>query len=376
MEVGPSRTSMSPAFSRALHGTRAVFGGALEWDGGDALDPSAMAVTALGMGVPILLGVLAAHPRAGLAASLGAMWVGNAPRGANLAEHWRTVRDIALAAIAAAIAAALIARHGWWSDAGLVLIAGIAALLGGFSRPAAAASQRFVVFVTIGLGIATQAPDRLLLTILIAEGAIWAALCALAVGAAARRWGLGQITPAEPRSSANFAQLYRRWRRLLATVAGWIYPLRLTASLACAVVLREAMPQHHYNWIAVAVALLTQRQGDGLVVKVLQRALGVAAGVMATEAIAFRPLPGWALVIVIAALAAASPWLRKRSYVAYTAAATPLILLLTSGGGTIAQGLLLDRLVATLIAASLVIVAFLAAQRFTPRPSPDNRRSG
>ena len=367
---------MSPAFFRAVHGTRAVFGGALEWDGAEALDPSAMAVTALGMGVPILIGVFAAHPRVGLAASLGAMWVGNAPRGASLGEHWRTVRDIVLAAIGAAVAAALIARHGWWSDVGLVLIAGIAALLGGFSRPAAAASQRFVVFATIGLGIATQASDRLWLTILIAEGAIWAALCALAVGAAARRWGLGRIAPAEPRSSASFAQLFRRWRGLLATATGWIYSLRLTACLTCAVVLREAMPQHHYSWIAVAVALLTQRQSDGLVVKVLQRALGVAAGVIATEAIASRPLPGWALVVVVATLAAASPWLRKRSYVVYTAATTPLILLLTSGGGTIAQGLLIDRLIATLIAAGLVIVAFLVAQRFTPRPSPDNRRSG
>lgn len=367
---------MHPAFSRTVHGTRAVFGGALEWDGADALDPSAMAVTALGMGVPILIGVLAGHPRIGLAASLGAMWVGNAPRGASLAEHWRTVRDIVLAAIGAAIAAALIARHGWWSDAGLVLIAGMAALLGGFSRPAAAASQRFVVFVTIGLGIATQAPDRLLLTILIAEGAIWAALCALAVGAAARRWRIGAIAPTEPRSGASFAQLYRRWRRLLATAAGWIYSLRLMACLACAVVVREAMPQHHYSWIAVAVALLTQRQGDGLVVRVLQRALGVAAGVMATEAIASHPLPGWALVIVISALAATSPWLRKRSYVAYTAATTPLILLLTSGGGTIAPGLLIDRLVATLIAAGLVIIAFLAARRVTPRPSPDSPRPG
>ena len=367
---------MSPAFSRAVHGTRAVFGGALEWDGAEALDPSAMAVTALGMGVPILIGVFAAHPRVGLAASLGAMWVGNAPRGASLGEHWRTVRDIVLAAIGAAIAAALIARHGWRSDVGLVLIAGIAALLGGFSRPAAAASQRFVVFATIGLGIATQASDRLLLTILIAEGAIWAASCALAVGAAARRWGLGRIAPTEPRSSASFAQLFRRWRGLLATATGWIYSLRLTACLTCAVVLREAKPQHHYSWIAVAVALLTQRQSDGLVVKVLQRALGVAAGVIATETIASRPLPGWALVVVVATLAAASPWLRKRSYVAYTAATTPLILLLTSGGGTIAQGLLIDRLIATLIAAGLVIVAFLVAQRFTPRPSPDNRRSG
>jgi len=376
MDAGPSRANMSPVLSRAIHGTRAVFGGALEWDGADALDPSAMAVTALGMGAPILIGVLAAHPRIGLAASLGAMWVGNAPRGASLVEHWRTVRDIVLAAIGAAVAAALIARHGWGSDIALVLVAGTAALLGGFSRPAAVASQRFITFVTIGLGVATHASDRILLTILIAEGAIWAALCALGVGAAARRWRIGQLVPPEPRSSANLAQLYRRWRKLTATIGGWIYALRLMACLACAVLLREAMPEHRYSWIAVAVALLTQRQSDGLVVKVLQRAIGVGAGVIATEAVASGPLAGWALVAVIAALAAASPWLRKRSYVAYTAATTPLILLLTSGGETIAQGLLLDRLVATLIAAGLVIVAFLATRRFTPRPSPDSPRPG
>jgi hypothetical protein len=361
---------------RLITATRSVFGGALEWDGGDALDPSAMAVTALGMGVPILIGVLIGHPRLGLAASLGAMWVGNAPRGASLTEHMRMVRDIVLAAVGAAVAAAAIAQHGLWSDAGLVLTAGIAALIGGFSRPAAVASQRFIVFVTIGLGIATHAHDRVALAILIAEGALWAALCALAIGVAARRLGISKVAPTEPPSKVTVAQLYRRWRRTLATAAGWTYPLRLVACLGCALAIREAVPDHHYSWIAVAVALLTQRQSDGLVVKVTQRALGVAAGVIATEAIAARPLPGWALVVIIAGLAAASPWLRKRSYVAYTAATTPLIMLLTSGGETIGQGLLLDRLVATLIAAALVIVAFLAASRLMPPPSPDSPRSG
>lgn len=375
MEPRPSCTRMRPALVRAIHGSRAIFGGALDWDAADALDPSAMAVTALGMGMPILIGVLIGHPRVGLAAALGAMWVGNAPRGASLAEHWRMVRDIVLAAIGAAVAAAAIAQHGVWSDAGLVLTAGIAALIGGFSRPAAVASQRFIVFVTIGLGVATYAHDRVMLAILIAEGALWAALCALAIGVAARRLGIGKVAPTEP-ARATFAQFYRRWRRTLATAAGWTYPLRLIACLGCALAIREAFPEHHYSWIAVAVALLTQRQGDGLVVKVTQRALGVAAGVIATEAIAARPLPGWALVVVIATLAAASPWLRRRSYVAYTATTTPLIMLLTSGGEAIGQGLLLDRLVATLIAAALVIVAFLTARRLMPPPSPDSPRSG
>ncbi len=356
---------MSPAFARAAHGLRTVFGGALEWDAGDRLDPSAMAVTALGMGVPILIGVLIARPNIGLAASVGAMWVGGAPRGETLTEHWRMVRDIVAAAVLAAITAVTIAQHGLWSDAGLVLTAGVAALAGGFSRPMAVASQRFIVFVTIGLGIAAHTHNRPALAIIIAEGAIWAGLCALAIGIAARRFGFGQVTASEPGSAATFAQLFRRWRRTLRAAPAWNYPLRLMTCLTAAVAIREAFPQHHYSWIAVAVALLTQRQGDGLVVKVTQRALGVAAGVVACELIAARPLPGWALVAVIAWLAALSPWLRKRSYIAYTAATTPLILLLTSGGATIGQGLLIDRLIATLAAAALVIAAYLSATRLS-----------
>lgn len=87
-------------------------------------------------------------------------------------------------------------------------------------------------------------------------------------------------------------------------------------------------------------------------------------------------MPGWALVVAIATLTALSPWLHKRSYVAYTAATTPLIILPTSAGGTIGQRLLLDRLVATLIAAALVVAAYLAARVLMPRRSRDSPRSG
>ncbi len=358
---------MRPALARAGQGFRTIFGSALDWDTADRLDPSAMAVTALGMGMPILVGVLIARPHIGLAASVGAMWVGNAPRGASLAEHWRMVRDIVAAAIVAAVTATAIAQHGSGSDVGLVITTGLAALLGGFSRPMAVASQRFTVFVTIGLGIAGHTQNRVALAVIVAEGALWAGLCALAIGAVARRFGFGQTSSAEPQSAATLVQKFRRWRWTLKTVAAWNYPLRLMACLAAAAGIREAFPQHHYSWILVAVALLTQRQSGGLVVKVVQRALGVAAGVVGCEAIA-APLPGWTLVAIIAGLAALSPWLRKRSYVAYTAATTPLIMLLTSGGEAIGQGLLLDRLIATWIAAGLVIAAWLVARRWIAAP--------
>ena len=343
---------------------RALFGGALDKVDADPIDPAAMLVTALGMGVPILIGVLIGRPSIGLAGSLGGMWIGNAPRANTLGEHWRILRDIVGAAFLAVVVAVTIAQRGIWTDIGLVLACGLAALAGGFSRPMAAASTRFVVFATIGIGVASHTHNRTALAVIVTEGALWTALCALAIGIAARRWNIGRSETPEPGSSAPFAAKLKRWRGTLRTWQGWNYPIRLATCLSLAVAMREAFPLHHFNWIAVAVALLTQRQSEGLTLKVSQRALGVAAGVLGTELIAARPLPGWGLVVLIAGLAAISPWLRKRSYLAYTAATTPLIMLLTSGSATIGQGLLIDRLIATLIAAVLVVGAYALAAFF------------
>jgi hypothetical protein len=365
-----------PLWIRASDALRTVFGGTFDWADAGPLDPSAMAITGLGMGVPILIGVLIGRPTIGLAASVGGMWVGNAPRGVAFGEHWRILRDIVIAAMAAAVVAVVIAQHGLWSELWLVLAAGAGAVLGGFSRPMAVASQRFIVFITIGLSVASHTHNKPAVAILIGEGAIWTAFCALVIGIAARRFGTVRGAPLETGSIAPFRANLRRWRGTLRTFHGWNYAARLAACLTLAATIREAFPQHHFSWIAVAVALLTQRRGDGLTIKVSQRALGVATGVLATELIATRPLPGWALVVIIAGLAALSPYLRKRSYVAYTAATTPLIMLLTSGGTALGQGLLLDRLIATLIAAALVIGAFLIAERIRPRPSPESRHRG
>jgi len=350
--------------ARLFDTSRALFGGALDTVDADPIDPAAMAVTALGMGVPILIGVLIGHPNIGLAGSVGGMWVGNAPRGSSLREHWQILRDIVLAAVVAVAVAVTIAQRGLWTDLWLVFAAGSAALVGGFSRPMAAASQRFIVFVTIGIGIASHTHNRTALAVIVTEGALWTALCALAIGVAARRWNIGRSETPDRGSAAPFRAKLKRWRGTLRTWQGWSYAIRLAVCLALAAAVREAFPQRHFNWIAVAVALLTQRQAEGLRLKVSQRALGVAAGVLGTELIAARPLADWALVVIIATLAALSPWLRKRSYLAYTAATTPLIMLLTSGGATIGQGLLIDRLVATLVAAALVIGTYALAARF------------
>src|SRR5207244_12128670 len=86
---------------------------------------------------------------------------------------------------AAGLAVAL-ADAGWQDKVLVVLLAGIPALLGGYSRTAAIVTTRFMLFLIITLSLAAATPHRLLLMWLLAGGAIWTALLWLLFGIFAR----------------------------------------------------------------------------------------------------------------------------------------------------------------------------------------------
>jgi uncharacterized membrane protein YccC len=162
---------------------------------------------------------------------------------------------------------------------------------------------------------------------------------------------------------------------MLGQFAGWQYAARLAPGFAVGGALRVLWPGHHFGWVVLTVALLCRRQLEVLPVQATQRTLGVVIGVALTWLLVGRTLPTWMLASLVAVLAGLGPWLRAQNYLAYTASVTPLIVVLLSAGGPVEAGMLVDRLVATLIGAALVIVANLVVARFAP-PAPADPRAG
>jgi hypothetical protein len=85
--------------------------------------------------------------------------------------------------------------------------------------------------------------------------------------------------------------------------------------------------------------------------------IGVAA---ASVLLAGRP-PTALLIIAIGVLAGLRPVLKARSYLAYSAVMTPLVVLIMSADRPLDGGLLIDRLLATFAAAAIVTAANLVA---------------
>jgi hypothetical protein len=346
---------------------------AFGWTPPSVPDWSATVTTVIGMGAPILLGQIIHRPGIGLAAAVGGLWVGNVATRATLRDHYRALMEVLAVAIAAAICSAIVAGQSW-STLALIPVLGCAALIGGYSRPMAVTTQRFIIFTAIGVGVASGTPHRVALAIIIVEGAIWTALVALAAGAISRAIIAPSAPPEPPVAKPSRAYLLRRWLKTLRSFAGWQYAVRLTACLIGAEVVASRWPAHHYGWIVVAVAILSQRRIERWPLKVTQRTVGVAIGVILSELLFAQMLPKSLTVMCFVAIAGAMPLLRRRSYLLYSAAMTPLIMLVMSGGHPVPGDVLADRLVATMIGAALVVAAGWAAGLLRTRPSPENRR--
>ena len=260
------------------------------WSSEGRIGKAEILAAALGMAVPVLVGVLSGHPAPGFAAALGALAVGRIEAGTGTLACVKRVFGSLAPLVLAALLALAVAGHGWWTSAALVLVSGIAATIGGFSRPMVVGAARFVLFLMIVGAAPAQAPlQAAAFLAFVASGALWTSVLGLAFGAAAP-------APASRGSGAGatIRQKYARWKRSLGTIAGWSYPLRLVLCLAVAAAMDLLWPGHHLHWIGLTVAILTPRHVDRMPARTTQRALGTALGVGAAGIALRSELSGWA----------------------------------------------------------------------------------
>lgn len=323
---------------------------ALQWSAEQPTDRAGVLAAGLGMAVPVLVAAWAGRLPLGMAASVGAMLMGDAVLGRDLRARAKGLAGWLAQLAIALVAAGLIAGHGGRTDIGLVVVTAIAAAVGARSRTLAVASAHFVVVVILLVGIAESAPAPLEPLCLIGLGALWRVALKLGFLSLAR--------PAGPLGEDLLAPA-ARWR-FPTGLAGWQYPLRLALCLGVAGIVRTHWPAHHFIWIALTVGILLRRRPEPFSLKTTQRTLGVLLGVAASGPIVAWLPPSWLLAPLIGLLGAARPWLRARNYLLYSACTTPLIILVMDVGRSVGSGILLDRLLATLVGAALVTLADLA----------------
>jgi hypothetical protein len=307
--------------------------------------------------LPLVAGMATGHAPAGLAVGMGAALLSAAPGGAQGEERFP------LGPLPAAMAASIAASWAPWPLAVTLALALGAALVSGYSRPAGIYAVRFAVYLVLATTMIRSAHGQVPWGAgLFACGALWGLAVQRAFGA----------RPVADSTTAEERPLPGRWRarlrRTLTDFTSWQFAARLVLGLALGWALSAARPGHHGDWIALTVAILTRRQIEPLPARISERVAGTAMGIgLAWMLMRISSSSGLhaAAVIVLAMMVGPA---RRRSYLAYSFVATPLILAAVDLGPASGDAVLGERLLATVLGGMIVIagnfVAALAARRW------------
>ncbi|MFD0062419.1 FUSC family protein [Streptomyces sp. NPDC056637] len=149
----------------------------------------------------------------------------------------------------------------------------------------------------------------------------------------------------------------RAARSVVLSGSSWRYGLRLAVCIGIAQVLVSTVPVPRSYWVALTITFVLKPDFGSVFSRAVLRALGTAVGlVLATVVLAEVPR-GWWDVPVLMALAALIPALTPRGYGYQTAAITPAILLLSDTLNHQGIGLVLPRLLDSLMGCAIALVA-------------------
>ena len=342
------------------------------WLNARALQASQIVAAMLGLAVPIAVGAMVGHARIGMAASLGGLALSGDGKGETFREQAPGLFYALAAGSAAVFAGSAMAKYGMHATFVIPAVAATAGLFGSISRPLARAATQFILFTIIAANLDAPENHPLGMMFLFFLGAAWTAGLSLVLRPLFQAVHFVPI----PYTSVNTAQspgysarqLLRRWWKSLAHLSGWQYVIRITLCLAAAGAFEWIWPHHHGYWVSITVVIVVRRDLRSALTRTLHRAAGTVFGVLLISLLLLGSPPMWAIISIIAALAAARTILIEINYTAYAAVMTPLVILLLDFGQDQPWTAVIDRLVATFAGCFLgLTLGYLMWSRIFPR---------
>ncbi|MGW7720578.1 FUSC family protein [Streptomyces chartreusis] len=159
------------------------------------------------------------------------------------------------------------------------------------------------------------------------------------------------------RPAALSIRAARAARNVALSAASWRYGLRLALCIGIAQVLVSIIAVPRSYWVALTITFVLKPDFGSVFSRALLRALGTVAGLVVAAAVLAEVPRGWWDVPVLLILAPLIPALTPRGYGYQTAAITPVILLLSDVLNRQGTGLLLPRLVDSLIGCAIALIA-------------------
>ncbi|PWW62184.1 FUSC family protein [Actinokineospora spheciospongiae] len=161
--------------------------------------------------------------------------------------------------------------------------------------------------------------------------------------------------PAEERLTPG--ERLRGWLdRVITGRVTWLLVLRLMLCVGLAVLAGRLLPLEHSFWVVLTVAIVLKPDFGSVFGRAVLRGVGTAVGVLLGAGVLALDPPGWGLVLLVVAVAAALPIGQVRNYGMFSTFVTPLVIVQLDLANAGNWGLVGARLLDTVLGCAIVLV--------------------
>lgn len=332
-----------------------AIGSIFSWSSEKPVHPSLIIGSGLGIGIPMIISGLLGMIGVGSIVSIGTLAIANMSEDSPLLKQYST---IIFAIVADAIAfwfGSVIGNSSIISGLSLVFVTFFIALVGGMNRTFARCSSLILIFLIIGSSF--HSGDLLSATgisCFFVIGEIWIFVLIWCLSSLFARFESDPHVPESPEKtvkpgSSSLSRQFRYWKKNLHTIKGWAYAIRISICVLFAEITAILLNVPRSYWIALVVVLVVHRNLPTTMSRISMRALGTCTGVVIASALMLWSIPSGLFILIITILALVRPYAKSRNYLFYTSVMTILILSLLEFHEPYIQGIIMDRLVNTLI---------------------------
>lgn len=322
------------------------------FDGRDALRGAVIAI------VVTAIPVLAGDSKAAIPLSIGAVFTAISEAGQPFGKRWRTMLGTTAALMVAAFVGASLSETTWLAIAVTGPVAFACGLIGAVGKRAAVGGLLALVIFSIYVGIPVSMDDASSTALLIGLGGVIQTFAAVSVGLVrGQHW----------KQSAETADSLPLRERLRNEVF-LSHATRLAIAMVIATAISENFSIPHPYWLPMSVAWMSKPDFTGTVDRVMHRLVGTIIGLVATALLvyAFTPNDIGFLVVSVSGAAIAIAFIWSNYAFAVTGVSIWVIALFGMVGDPVVSTVEI-RLLATVAAAVIVIVAIWLVPGFHPR---------
>jgi hypothetical protein len=316
----------------------------------------------ISMSLLIIFGILTNNIEIGCILGLGALSLSNEDIKKKFSENCKSILVTILVSTLAVFLSINIYNTGNAKQVLIPLLVFIVNFAGGINKDNIRLSTQFCIRFMIVLSLSAEAKTIWAIPLIFVVGCAITFILMIIAFFIIKITNNNLLDGIRPEKTDTIKQCIYKCKQSLKNIPDWAYSIKVTMCIIVAEIINIFWKSEHNNWILTTIVMITNREGNKMLLKTVQRFTGTLLGILFAYIVTLTDLSITVQEIILTLVATTGILFRNINYSIVTATRISFVLMLLGINHISEARVFRDRIIATAIGGLIVIVLSCISQ--------------